>query len=56
MIYEDWSSLPQLFLVALIMFATETLAQFIVNMRFDQLPQRVIEQAKKCFLDAIGKV
>ena len=36
------------------MAATEKLAQFIVNMDFEQLPGNVIDQARKCFLDWLG--
>lgn len=36
------------------MGSTERLAEFIVNLRFKDIPQNVIDQAKKCFLDWLG--
>lgn len=33
---------------------TESLAEFIVNLTFKNIPENVIHQAKKCFLDWLG--
>ena len=33
---------------------TDKMAGFAINMSFDRLPEEVIEQAKKCFLDWLG--
>lgn len=33
---------------------TQILADFIVNLKFKDMPQEVIDQAKKCFLDWLG--
>jgi len=36
------------------MGSTQSLAEFIVNLKFEDIPQNVIDQAKKCFLDWLG--
>ena len=36
------------------MNVTERLAKFIVDVTYDHLPEKVIEQGKKCFLDWLG--
>lgn len=36
------------------MNVTETLASFAVNLKYEDIPQKVVKQAKRCVLDSLG--